>query len=63
MEERKLKLWEIIKGCEEGSWIEGDTFISSERVILFYGEGLIGLDGCKLDSEFVYGGNFKDESN
>ena len=63
MEERKLRLWEIVKGCEEGAWIEGDTFINEKRLILFYGGKLIGLDDCKLDIKFIYGGSIKNENN
>ena len=64
MEERKLHLWEIVKGCQEGAWIEGDYFKNEKGMAILLEKDVIKyLSFVKINDKFNYGGNFENENN
>lgn len=54
-----MKLWELIKICSEGGYVEGDKFISNDYDVLFFdGEDLIlesfSYQSLRVNSEWEY---------
>ena len=50
-----MKLWELIKNCQEGFYIEGDAFESQNGIVIRYdGYKLRGLSSVNVHEEINY---------
>ena len=46
-----IKLWELVKWCAEGAYVDGEKFVNGEGLeLLFDGEELLGLEGVPVNS-------------
>lgn len=55
MSVQRLCLWQVVRGFERGSYIEGDVFINElGQEISFDGQRIIGIDKVDVNTSWRY---------